>query len=383
MFALNSKKNILIFLGSLTGGGAERVATTLSKFLSNNRSYNVTLVTLGSKRRDFYDLDASVSRIAMNLDGETKGLSKITSNIQRVVKFRKLLKKENPDLVIAFMTRYAVISLLASIFLKIKIIVSERNYPPLRANHGMWEWFRKYVYKYADLHVVQTKLIADWIKEKTQSKKIAIIPNSISWPLPDYEPFLDPDNYLNEDDKVILAAGTFKYQKGFDMLITSSLKILKERPGWKLVILGDEKNNSYTLTNSFKDTIKRNGLSESVIMPGRAGNIADWYKRADIFVLSSRFEGFPNVLLEAMASGCVCVSFDCKTGPSEMITHLESGILVPECDMETLSDQVIHLIDHPELRRSMSKKAMKVRERFSENTIMRQWEQEIERCFNH
>jgi len=377
-----NRKSIFIFLGSLTGGGAERVASTLSKYLSHHRGYKVTLVTLGSKKRDFYKLDASVNRIAMDLDGETAGLNKFTHNIQRVINFRKLLTEEQPDLVIAFMTRYAIIALIASLFKDVKIIVSERNYPPKRVNHGMWEILRKYIYKYADLHVVQTELIAEWIKDATNSESVTIIPNSITWPITEHEPVISPDDILNRDDSVILAAGTIKHQKGFDLLLKGAGEVLKEKPDWKLVIIGDEKNEKKELTKELSLYVQKSGLSNQVIFAGRAGNIGAWYERAKIFVLSSRYEGFPNVLLEGMASGCACISFDCKTGPAEMITHYENGILVPAGDTDELSKELRILTENDELRKSLGENAINVRQRFSEESIMDKWQNTIEKILN-
>jgi glycosyltransferase involved in cell wall biosynthesis len=373
----NEKKTILIFLGSLTGGGAERVAVNLSKYLSGTGEYDVTVATLSGTDRDFYVLNGDIKRVAMNLEGETSGWGKFTVNIRRVVQFRKILKVNKPDLVISFMTRYSVIALLSRFFLNIKIIVSERNYPPLRKNHGMWEVIRKYVYKFAEIHVVQTQRIAEWIREVTKSDNVKVIPNSIEWPIPAQAPYLNPEDFLGDKENLILAAGSFKPQKGFDMLIEAARNFLRDGERWKLVILGDDKGESDRVTQNIKDLIANYGLEEHVILPGRAGNINDWYMRAEIFALSSRFEGFPNVLLEAMASGCATVSFDCNTGPSELITHLENGILVPVCDTEALAYHINELKKNDELRSSLAKNAVTVRERFSESVIMDRWKKTI------
>ncbi len=370
------RKSILIFLGSLTGGGAERVAVTLAGFLANDESFDVTLVTLDSKNRDFYTLDKAVKRIAMDMGGETSGLIKFTSNIRRVMGFRTVLNNERPDLIIAFMTRYAVIALLASMFMKIKIIVSERNYPPHRKNHGMWEVLRKYVYRYADLHIVQTELIAEWIKVNTNAEALSVIPNSITWPLPKLPPNIEPETLLKEGEYLILAAGTFKHQKGFDLLLESMKTVFKKSQNWKLVILGDEKYTN-KLTKTYEKFITRNGLSNKILLPGRAGNVSDWYERADIFVLSSRYEGFPNVLLEAMASGCACVSFNCKTGPAELIADGYNGILVPEGNADLLAEQVLHLMHNISLRNKLSRRARTIRDTYSEEKIMNMWKNQI------
>lgn len=371
---LKEKKSILIFLGSLTSGGAERVTTVLSKYLAN-KNYSVVVVTLDGTERDFYSLDPQVKRVAMDMVEVTNGVDKYFSNIKRVQAFRKVVKREKPDIILAMMTRYAVIALLATYLMRVKIIVSERNYPGKRKNHKMWDILRKYTYRFADLHVVQTRKIAEWLEKNTHSKNFKIIPNSISWPLPKYEPILKPSDYVSDEDKVVLAVGTLKDQKGFDLLLDAVKDILRSNAEWKLVILGDEKNEagSRGLRQQFEKMIKENGLFDQILMPGRAGNIGEWYDRAEIFVLSSRFEGFPNVLLEAMSSGCASISFDCDTGPADMIDHYQNGILVPDGNVDKMESAIQFLIQHPDRREEFGEEAKKMRTKYSEENILGQW----------
>jgi glycosyltransferase involved in cell wall biosynthesis len=374
------KGKILIFLGSLTSGGTERVVVALSTFLAERKNYEVTVVTLDSDERDFYTLSDSVKRIAMDEAGATSGFSKFFKNIQRVFSFRRVVKQEKPDLVLGLITRHAVIAILACFKLPLKVAASERNYPAQRKNHSIWEILRKMCYRFADLHVVQTQKIADWIRGNTNAKNIRVIPNSITWPLPHYEPLLPPKKYLDNDDKLILAAGTFKYQKGFDLLLEAAAKFLSDWPEWKLVILGDEKleTGSAGLRSEFEKVVKKHQLNKQILLPGRAGNVGDWYKRAEIFVLSSRYEGFPNVLLEAMASGCASVSFDCNTGPADLINHMENGMLVSPNDTDGLSDGIEWLMKNPEKRKQIGKSAKKTREIYSEEKILNKWANVIE-----
>ena len=365
----------MIFLGSLTSGGAERVTSVLSKYLVKKNHFSVVVVTLDGTKRDFYSLDTRVKRIAMDMAEETNGSSKFFSNIKRVQAFRKVVKQEGPDIILAMMTRYAVIALIATFLMKVKIIVSERNYPGKRENHKMWDLLRKYFYRFADLHVVQTKKIAEWLEKNTHLKNFKIIPNSISWALPKYEPILKPSDYISDEDKVVLAVGTLKEQKGFDLLLDAVTDILPSNPEWKLIIIGEEKNEagSCGLREQFEKKIKENGLVDQILMPGRAGNVMEWYNRADIFVLSSRFEGFPNVLLEAMSSGCASISFDCDTGPADMIDNYQNGILVPDGDVEKMESAIQFLIQNSEVREQFGKKAEKLREKYSEKNILSQW----------
>ena len=371
-------KKILVFIGSLTSGGAERVAVSLSKYLSVSEKFEVVFVTLDGYRSDFYTLHHSVKRIAMDMSGATAGMGKYLMNLRRMIAFRKIVRAEKPDIVLGMITRHAVISILACILLPVKVVVSERNYPGKRKNHSMWEILRKYTYRYANAHVVQTSKIAEWLRENTKSTNIHIIPNSISWPLENFEPILAPSDFVKQDEKLIIAAGSFKEQKGFDLLLDAIPGVLEKHPEWKLVILGgrvdeDEKNSGDLVREQLMSLIAEKHLENRVLLPGKAGNMTEWYQRADIFVLSSRFEGFPNVLLEAMASGTACVSFNCDTGPADLIQHGINGMLVEELNTKELGMTVYEVMNQPGLRKKLADNAIKVRNTFSEEKIMKLW----------
>lgn len=376
--SLSERKKIIIFIGSLTSGGAERVAVSLSKYLSISKNYQVIFVTLDGSQSDFYTLHHSVKRIAMDLSGATSGIGKYFKNLQRIIAFRRIVKAEKPDIVLGMITRHAVISILSCIFLPVKVVVSERNYPGKRKNHSVWEALRKYTYRYADAHVVQTSKIAEWLKKNTKSTNIHIIPNSIFWPLEKYEPILAPFDYLKQGENLILAVGSLKEQKGFDLLIEAVSRFLKNYPNWKLVILGgavdeEERQAGDSLYKIYQKLISEYSLNKQVLLPGKAGNVGEWYQVADIFVLSSRFEGFPNVLLEAMASGTACVAFDCDTGPRDLIRNQINGILVKELNTSELGNAIEKLMSDTKLRNSLALKAIQVREKYNGNNIFENW----------
>ncbi len=244
------------------------MVASLSRFLADE-IFDVTVVTLGSAERDFYKLDKKVQRIAMDAAGATAGPGKVFDNLRRVYRFRSILKTEKPDIVLGMITRHAVISLIAAAGLPVKVAVSERNYPAKRKNHSMWEFLRSVFYRYADMHVVQTKKIAEWVEYHTGAKNVKVIPNSISWPVERFEPILLPEDYIQPAEKLILAAGTFKHQKGFDLLLEAAVKLLPDYPGWKLVILGEEKNESGSrgLSDVFEKMIAENGLAGRILLP--------------------------------------------------------------------------------------------------------------------
>ena len=366
---------ILIVIGSMVGGGAERVVTYLSAYLSEN-GYDVIVATFHALGDDFYSLDRRVCRVGFDLSETHKGIKKLTANIKRIIAVRDLIKKENVDIVIGMMTNTSVISILACFGLPVKVIASERNFPGKKKTDWQWTFLRRAVYRYADAHVAQTSKTLEWLMKNCGTKNVLVIPNSVKWPLPSNLPHVNPSLFLEPRQEMILAVGslTKRYQKGFDTLITAFSAVACEYPNWKLVIVGEkEKGDSQADSQKLLLQIKSAGLEDKVITPGRVGNIGDWYKRADIFVLSSRYEGFPNVLLEAMSSGCACIAFDCDTGPRNIIDNGKNGILVPSQDVDFLAREIKRLICDNELRAKLGSNAVEVKKIFSANKVLGKW----------
>jgi glycosyltransferase involved in cell wall biosynthesis len=304
------------------------------------------------------------------------------NTLKAVRPVRTVIKQQQPDIVLGMMTSNAVKAIIASFGLPTKVITSERNFPGRKKTFYRWAKLRKRLYRFADGHVVQTHKIYCWLKKYTGASNVAIIPNSVTYPIASQEPVLAPQIVVGKESKVILAVGKFHEQKGFDLLISAFHRIAQHVPGWVLVILGKDAKKGSQRWN-LQQQIHELNLNDRVKMPGCAGNILDWYHRSDIFVLSSRYEGFPNVLLEAMANGCCCISYDCETGPSEIIINEQNGLLIPFEDVDSLAEAMERLVKDEELRAHFAANAIKVRENFSEQRIMNMWIQyfeEVLRC---
>jgi Glycosyltransferase len=158
-------------------------------------------------------------------------------------------------------------------------------------------------------------------------------------------------------------------QKGFDILIDSFGRIASDFPAWDLVILGDGDDR-----DALTAQVAAAGLEKRVLLPGQVGNMPDWYERADLYVLSSRFEGFSMTIVEAMASGCAVVSFDCDAGPGDIITHGHDGLLVREVgDPQALAEALSTLMKDDETRALMASRARAVVERFSVARVFSLW----------
>ena len=362
---------LLIFIHSLSSGGAERVTVNLANHWAE-MGWQITIVTLASKELDFYDLHPCVRRIALNHASESSNpIVAIFNNIKRLTSLRKALCKNKSDITLGMMSTVNILLCLAVVGLRdIKVIVSERIYPPMLPIGRVWELLRRLVYPRADRVVMQTNKGLDWFRQEIPKARGAVIPNPISNFMPVSEPKLTPEKWVKSDRKLLLAAGRFSEQKRFDQLLQAFAEIAPTNLDWDLVILGEG-----SLRPELERLLQALRLVDRVHLPGRAGNVGDWYNRTDLYVMSSHFEGFPNTLAEAMAHGCAAVSFDCDTGPRDIIRHNIDGLLVPADDIAGLTIALQRLMSDEALRYRLAGRSIEVRERFSVKKIMKMWEE--------
>jgi glycosyltransferase involved in cell wall biosynthesis len=222
---------------------------------------------------------------------------------------------------------------------------------------------------------MQTEESLAWLKQGIPAARGVVIPNPVSYPLPVGEPVVAVADHVPAGRKLLLAVGRLDPQKQFDCLLEAFSRLMARHAGWDLAILGEGPERG-----RLQDAIARLGLESRVRMPGRAGNVGDWYERADLYVMSSRFEGFPNTLAEAMAHGCAAVSYDCDTGPRDIIRHEVDGLLVrPVGDVAALSEALDSLMGDEARRTAMGSRASEVRERFAPERIFALWQSIMEK----
>jgi len=340
---------ITFIITSLGSGGAERVVSILANNFVKN--YQVSIILL-SNDEIFYDLNKNISVVKLNLYAPTNSIYyKLTNNFKRIKKLKQAISYENPDVVISFMTQTNILSIIASRLNNKKIIISERiNFNFLQSK--IWKLLRNTIYRFANALVVQS----EYDKNKYSfCNKVKVIFNP-----------LDSKDFLTEKkEQYILAVGRVDYQKGFDRLI-EAYRLLNT--SWKLLIVGDgvEKDRLEKLVLKYK-------LEDKILFIGKKKNIEEYYLKASIFALSSRIEGFPNVLVEAMGYGCACVAFDCLTGPRDIIEDGKNGFLVQDGNIEQYAKKIQELIDNSELRERFSKEAKKIRNKLDVHNITNEW----------
>jgi glycosyltransferase involved in cell wall biosynthesis len=363
------RQTILFLIHSVSLGGAERVAANLANYWVGER-FDVWVATVSSDEKDFYKFDPRIKRVGLDLAKPSKGyVSAILNNIKILRSVRHLIKKISPDVTIALMTSANVYLALSSWNLSGKRIGSEHNHPTMRRIGSIWELLRRWTYCRLDCLVALTESSALWLRQNTNSRNVRVIGNPIAWPIPSHEPVIKPDSVLLSTRKYALAVGRLVEQKGFDLLITAFSRLTSQIPNWDLVIIGYGE-----LQQSLQEQVSELKLENRIFIIGPVGNLGDWFMASDLYVLSSRFEGFGNTLAEAMSYGLPVISFDCETGPSDIIHHDLDGLLIPAGDIEKLAEGLKTLMNDEGLRDRLAAQAIETRKRLSVERVAHQWE---------
>jgi glycosyltransferase involved in cell wall biosynthesis len=362
---------LLFFIHSLSSGGAERVTVNLANHWAA-KGWGITIVTLAPRSFDFYEIHPMVERIALGRAGESPNvLAGLRKNLHCVRALRQVLRQVQPDIALALMSTANVILALATRGLaNVCAIGSERVHPPQFPLGAEWEALRRFTYGRLAAVVALTQESAEWLRMHTRAQRVRIIPNMALRPLAVQAPRLIPETVCVADRHILLAVGRLEKQKGFDWLLEAFMALARNYYDWNLVVLGEgpERRALETQVQAF-------GLDGRVFLPGRAGNVGEWYERAHVYVMSSRFEGFPNTLAEAMAHGLPAVSFDCDTGPRGIIRPEVDGLLVPPGNVDALTAALDRLMGDAALRRQFASRAVEARKRFSMERIAGMWEE--------
>ena len=365
-------KIVYCIAGTFNSGGMERVLANKANYLAE-RGYEVIIITTDQKeRKPFFALSPKILCIDLEVnyaDNNNKGFLnkvwyypfKVRKHKQRLTRFLHILQA---DIVISmfcndvsFMTkiRDGSFKILEIHFSKFKRLQYDRK--------GIWK-------------------LADWWRSKMDEIAVRRFDKFVAlthedkcyWgDLPNIEVIENAKNEWGDhtaalENKQVIAVGRYDYQKGFDRLIEAWRSVYERFPDWKLKIIGDGESR-----NELDILVEKHDLNDVIELKMSVSDILQEYLDASFLVMSSRYEGMPMVLLEAMSVGLPMVAFACKCGPRDLILDGENGFLVPEGDVPMLAERIIQLMEEQDLRNRMGQAAKIKSERYAEPVIMEKW----------
>lgn len=339
---------ILFFYYSMHFGGAERMISLLANSMAEHGNA-VEIVTMNGEA-SFYPLASSVRYVPMNIAKNSSGcIDAVRNNLRALRTIRQTFSAFRPDVVLCFSTEYQLRAWLARGLQGYCIIGSERANPYSQPK-GIWSVIRKPVSMLCDGFIFQTVGVQALFPKAAQHKSI-VLHNMV-----DTAQFQAAELPWAQRSG-LCAVGRMDAGKCFDDLLRALALVVKRHPQAHLDLFGDgaERQNLERLAQEL-------GLTESVSFHGRSQTVLQEYARHKIFVMTSRSEGMPNVLLEAMASGCACVSTDCDFGPSDLIVSGENGFLVPVHDVEAIAGRICALLEDDGLCEQLGCRARAIRE---------------------
>jgi len=353
---------IFIHVNALTNGGAERVASIWASGLAA-RGHSVTVVIRDDGRPvDYYPGDGvEVYRIGGGCGNKALVL------LRRMMRTRRLLRQRRPDVIVGVLNNATMEVYLSSLGLGIPVVNTEHNAferpesAPMTRLLRFQKFFVNRLYRRVTvLTEADRRLLAGKVAA------VDVLHNPLAF---------DPASGMCSKERVVLACGRLDvwYCKGFDLLI-EAWGVVKSRglaDGWRLVIAGGGDGRDVETLKAFAD---KNGVGDSVELVGFQENVLDLYRRASVFVLSSRYEGFGMVLIEAMSQGCACIACDYNGRQQEIVGGDGNALCVPVDDLHALADAIGRLVGDSGLRETMGAAAIARSRDFMSSRIVRQFE---------
>lgn len=345
-----------LIISTIRGGGAERVMSILCNKLQSE-GHEVRLITF-REAEEAYPIDQAVQRV--KLSKKTIPVAKLNAFYHLIAFYSE--KTNRPDQIISFLTLMNLVAILAGNMYGIPVIVSEHNNhlqlePPAWLTRFTWRW----IYRRAKFVTVLTSFDVSFFVRR--QCKVEVMPNPCS--------FIPATNYNANRRKEIIAVGNLDryHHKGFDNLLEIVYPVLCENREWKLRIIGEGTQGKQLLEKRVSEL----EMERQIEFLGFRKDVREILQNASIFILPSRFEGLPMVLLEALSQGAACLAYDCITGPSDMIQDRINGLLIEDQNMSAMRIGLKTLIEDADLRESLGQNGMDSLERYSLESIYQRW----------
>jgi GalNAc-alpha-(1->4)-GalNAc-alpha-(1->3)-diNAcBac-PP-undecaprenol alpha-1,4-N-acetyl-D-galactosaminyltransferase len=374
---------ITIFVSSLAGGGIARLSLTMASGFAD-RGHAVSVATFDATAPDFYEVPPRVERIQASTG--SRPLVRwfdLFGNIRRLARIRAAIVSTKPDCVISIGDGTNELMLFATVGSRFtRLVWVQIDHTAYYHHNAGWNdhrrrHFRRWAYRMADAVVFLSPEQSARAQADNPRWRCADVPDPV---IPTIDTRLDEEAarviaQLKSRDRWLVGAGRLVEQKGFDLLLPAFASLAERFPAWGLLIFGEGPDRQ-----SLQRQAAALRIADRVLMPGVVKKLHAVLQHCDIFVLSSRFEGQPLVLMEAMLCGLPVVSFDCPSGPASIIRPGVDGLLVRPITAEALSAELSKMMSCPDKRRDMGRAAPEVKSRFGVELICAKWEKLIARC---
>ncbi|MEG2789544.1 MAG: glycosyltransferase family 4 protein [Romboutsia sp.] len=354
-------KKIVFFIpyGMETPGGAERVTSIIANNLVNRYDYDIKIITFNSTD-SFYNLDENIGIISLNIEKSNNFFIRKLQPIKYLGEYRKLIKKLSADLIISFGVEAVIFNIIATFGIKNLKNFSWEHSSFYQPTYKVLNFLKKVFYKKLDKIIVLNKSEEKAFSSFIDENKIFVIPNPLPW---------NSSNVSKLNNKVIISVGRYQGVKGFEMLIKAFKKIVDRDDEWKLEIYGKDEGEKENLNRLTKEL----NLEKNVFLNDATKDIKEKYLNATLYAMSSRYESFGMVLLEAKECGLPIVSFDCMSGPRDIIRDGVDGYLAKYLDVQDLYTKMWKVLSDEELKNKFAINAKKNVEIYNINNIINEW----------
>lgn len=354
---------LLLLQSGLGTGGTEKIVSMIAAHrVQVGDDVHIAAMTC-PRTGSYFDIPDEVSQHV--LDPKTTPRLRRRGSVaalRRARAIRKLIRQEKPDLIISFLTKINVLTLLATIGTGIPVLVSERNNPLAQTANPIWHFAQNLLMRRATGIIMQTDRARADLPLRVR-KRARIIANPCA-------PHKGLKKTHGTPGEVRFAAvGRLTKQKGFDLLLQAIAPLKDKLPHFSVTIHGEGQARK-----ALEAQRSELGLEGIVHLPGASETPGAWLETADVLILSSRFEGFPNVVAEAVVNGLPVVAYDCSYGPREIVADGLNGVLVQNGDVAQLSKAIERLATCADLRQSLGSHADWLRERLAPRRIMLDWD---------
>lgn len=349
---------ILFIIGSLAGGGAERVVSELATNMSDTN--DVYIMMIASSKVE-YNISNNIKLIDCSKRLSIPGIN----FIKRIIAMKRAIKDINPNICISFTVSVNIYAILACLGIKTKLIVAERNDPRFDPSSKILRILRRILYPFANNYVFQTNGEKEFFSKKIQKKSV-VIPNPVNPNL--------PNPYIGKREKRFVTAVRLVPQKNLTLAIDAFERVVKKYPEYMFEIYGEG-----PLKEELQNYIEKKCLKKNILLKGRSNDLYNDINSASGFILSSNYEGISNSMIEAMALGIPTISTDYPSGGArENIEDHRNGILIPVNDLDALIHGITELICNDDLASKISKESIKLKDKLDIKIITSIWKEYIE-----